>query len=138
MATGVICFATAVLLLCFGGGIALLCFIIALVCCCIKRPGQNGRMVAPAQNPNGRTNVTVVYTGTSGQYATAYGGYNPAQPVKPPAYQFAEATPAPPAYNDPAYPPGMAPPPPAFAPVPGPSDASGTMAGVPPTKTAFP
>ncbi|KAK7496236.1 hypothetical protein BaRGS_00012646 [Batillaria attramentaria] len=123
---------------CVIGGIALLIVIIAAVCCCIKRPGHTGRTVRASQVAYGQNNLAVVYTATSAQYPTAYGGYIPTQPVQPPPYQTAEATPTPHAYNDPAYPPGMAPPPPGFAPVPGPSDASGTNAGVPPTKTGFP
>lgn len=121
---------------CVVAGIALICVTIAVICCCIKRPGQAGRFVGTC--PQGQSNVMVVYAGQQSgqQYPAGYGmGYpgQPGQPMQPPPYKAYEPTP--PAYNDPAYPPVTAPPPAGFAPPPGPAIYGG---GAGPSSQAMP
>ncbi|KAK7480930.1 hypothetical protein BaRGS_00027841, partial [Batillaria attramentaria] len=118
--------------------LACIFLLVAMVCCCIKKSGHSGRVVSPspASNDRCRNNLTVVYTGASGQYPVvhhAFSGYNgqpmPARPPQPPEYKRFDPPPPPPAYSDPAYPPGAGPsssssvpsvPPPPYAPGPTP------------------
>ncbi|XP_076468843.1 uncharacterized protein LOC143299492 [Babylonia areolata] len=115
-------------------GIAIL---VTLVCCCIKHQGHSGRVVnpAPATTRHGPgANVTVVYSGTSGQYPGAqphpYGMQPMGGPQQPPAYKSVENPP--PAYNysDPAYPPPTAP---TYPPPPGPAQPPPPGFGIPPS-----
>ncbi|KAK7483688.1 hypothetical protein BaRGS_00025121, partial [Batillaria attramentaria] len=91
--------------------------IITVICCCVKSQGSKGTVVHPVRQP---ANGVTVVNANSAQYSNSNTAWGQPGPYGPPPYQSGppgytqqygftpgQPAPPPPAYSDPAYPPGQ-------------------------------